>query len=93
VHLSLSTPAAAQLDLGGEELVQASGVDIAVPPYSVPTFAHWDTDGLPDLIVGQGSSSGKVRVYLNVGTPSAPLFSSFFYAQSGGSDLVVTGSG
>ena len=88
-------PASAQLDLGPQELVQAGGSEIVVPGYSVPSFAHWDGDLLPDLIVGEGSGSfpdGKVRIYLNIGTPEKPLFGEFFYAQSLGSDLIVPGS-
>jgi len=88
-------PASAQLDLGAEELVQANSSNIDVPGYSVPSFVFWDGDGLKDLIVGEGSGSytAKVRVYLNVGSASEPEFTSYFYAQSNSSDLVVAGSG
>ena len=91
----MSHPVRGQLNLGPEELVQAGGTNIAVPGYSVPSFAHWDDDGLKDLVVGEGSGSytGKVRVYLNTGTASAPEFSTHFYAQSDGFDLTVPGSG
>ncbi|HEX41321.1 MAG TPA: VCBS repeat-containing protein [Phycisphaerales bacterium] len=84
------------LRLGPQELVQAGGAAITVPGYSVPTVADWNSDGLPDLIVGQGgavSPGAKVRVYLNVGTRAAPAFEGFFYVQSDGAELVVTGSG
>ncbi|MBN2560782.1 MAG: VCBS repeat-containing protein [Phycisphaerae bacterium] len=86
---------ASSLDPGPEELVQADAMDIVVPGYSVPSFVHWDEDGLKDLVVGEGSGAAtpKVRVYLNVGTDSAPAFSTFFYAQSDGSDLTVPGEG
>jgi hypothetical protein len=88
--------AAADLTLGPEERVHAGGTDLVVPGYSVPSFVSWDGDGLPDLVVGEGggtSAQGKVRVYLNVGTPGEPAFASFAYAQSLGSDLVVPGGG
>ncbi len=91
--LGLASPVAGQLDLGPEELVQAGGVDIDVPGYSIPSFAHWNEDGLPDLIVGEGTTTGRVRVYLNVGTLPDPQFNAWFYAQSNGSDLTVPGSG
>jgi len=84
------------LHLGPEEFVQAGGVDIDVPGYSVPSFTYWNSDDLPDLVVGQGSGSnppGKVRVYLNDGNDTEPNFSDFFYARSGGSDLTCTASG
>ena len=83
------------LRLGPEELVQAGGADIGVLGYSVPSLADWDNDGLNDLIVGEGSSSytGKVRVYINTGAASEPLFNTYFYAQANGGDLTCPGSG
>jgi len=104
ITLALFLPAAAneafagglRLRLGPEELVQATGGDIAVLGYSVPSFVDWDNDGDNDLVIGEGSSSypnAKVRVYLNAGTASNPQFSGFTYAQSNGSDLTCPGSG
>jgi len=83
------------LNLGHEEFVQANGVDIQVPGYSVPSFVDWNNDKLNDLIIGEGGGFGdaKVRVYLNVGTESNPQFSDYFYAQSNGSDLTCPASG
>jgi hypothetical protein len=92
----ISSPSSADLTLGPEELVQANSTVISVPGYSVPSFVDWNGDGLKDLIVGEGpgtSSQGKVRVYLNVGSASAPTFGSYFFAQAGGVDLVVPGAG
>ena len=88
-------PAAGQLDFGPEQIVQASGGDILVTGYSVPSYAHWDDDGIPDLIVGEGSGGAtpKVRVYLNTGTAQSPLFAGSFYAQAAGADLTTPGSG
>jgi hypothetical protein len=94
--LLLSTPGRAELFLGPEELVEAGGAVIEVPGYSVPSFTHWDDDGLKDLIVGEGggvATDGKVRVYLNTGTASDPNFGDYFYAQSEGADLVRPGEG
>jgi hypothetical protein len=94
--LSISSPGSAALLLGPGQAVQAGGADISVPGYSVPSWVDWDSDGLKDLLVGQGggvSPQGKVRIYLNVGTEFQPVFSGYLYAQSGGSDLVVTASG
>ncbi len=94
--LLASSPASAVLVLGAEEIVQADGIDIAVPGYSVPSFADWNGDDLDDLVVGEGGggySEGKVRVYVNVGGSTLPVFDDFFYAQSEGVDLVVPASG
>lgn len=84
------------LNLGPQELVQANGVDIEVPGYSVPSFVDFNSDSLKDLIIGEGGGgypSGKVRVYLNAGTQSEPQFSDFFHVQSSGGDLVVPAEG
>lgn len=83
------------LNLGPQELVQANGVDIQVPGYSVPSFADWNNDNLNDLVIGEGGGYGdaKVRVYLNVGTELHPQFADFFYAQTYGWDLTVPASG
>jgi len=92
----ISIPAAAQLFLGPEELVRANDIDIQVPGYSVPSFVFWDGDNLRDLVIGEGGggvSEGKVRVYLNIGSSSIPQFSTYFYAQSDGADLVSLGGG
>ncbi len=93
--VGLASPAAAQLDLGSEQFVQSGGVDIDVPGYSTPSMADWNSDGLPDLVVGEGSGTltPRVRVYLNTGSLGSPAFSSFSYAQSLGSDLTEPGSG
>ena len=86
---------ASLLNLGPEEGVQANGVNIQVPGYSVPCLADWNNDGLADLVIGEGggSTAGKVRIYLNVGTSADPQFSGYFYAQSNGTDLAVPASG
>lgn len=94
----LSVPGLAQeavIDLGVEEVIQAGGVDIVVPGYSVPSFEDWNNDGLGDLIVGEGGgfSPGKVRIYLNVGTAVDPCFVDYLYAQSEGSDLTCPAQG
>jgi hypothetical protein len=83
------------INLGPEELVQADGNDIVVPGYSGPSFEDWNGDHLKDLIVGEGGGgfTGKVRVYLNVGTESDPCFVNFFYVQSNGQDLSCTPQG
>lgn len=85
----------ANTDFGIEELVQAGNVDLLVPGYSVPSYVDWNSDGLRDLVVGEGSglATARVRIYLNCGCDMIPQFSNFFYAQSNGSDLTASGSG
>jgi len=94
--MAAASVSAAGLVLGPEQAVQAGGVDISVPGYSVPSFVDWDDDGLKDLVVGEGSGLtgfGYVRVYLNSGTPGSPVFTGYFYAQSNSSALQSPGGG
>ena len=87
---------ASLLNLGPEQIVQAGGTEITVPGYSVPSYVDWNNDGLKDLVVGDGPGAdalGRVRVYLNAGTASSPVFSGFFYAQSSSGDLTVPAAG
>ncbi|MGE5296210.1 MAG: FG-GAP-like repeat-containing protein, partial [Solirubrobacterales bacterium] len=83
------------VQLGTEQRLQVSGVDIQVTAYSVPTLADWNSDGKTDLIVGEKADdlSGKVRVYLNSGTNASPVYGTFFYVQASGADLVVSATG
>jgi len=83
------------LNLGPEELVQANGMPIQVPGYSVPSFVDWNNDGINDLVIGEGGggANGKVRIYTNFGTDSNPQFQTYFYALTGGGDLTCTPEG
>jgi WD40 repeat protein len=83
------------INLGPEEILQAKGQEIVVPGYSVPSFEDWNNDKLADLIVGEGGggATGKIRVYLNVGTAADPCFTDYFYAQSYGKDIVCSAEG
>ncbi len=91
----LAPGASAQFHIGPETIVQAAGVDLLVNDYSVPSLSHWNNDGLPDLIVGEGSGleRGRVRIYLNEGTPGDPQFSNYLLAQSNGGLLNLQGGG
>ncbi len=93
---SAPLPCRAELLFDSEALIQASGSNIIVTGYSVPSLVHWDADTLRDLVVGEGggvSVQGRVRVYLNSGTATTPQFTGYFYAQSLGVDLVVSAGG
>ena len=93
--LSPSTAPGAVLNLGPEQIVLAGGGDLSVPGYSSPCFTDFNNDGLKDILVGEGGSGfdGKIRVYLNNGSTTAPHFSDFGYARSAGIDLVVPAGG
>ena len=84
------------IEFGPLELISAGGSLIDVPGYSVPSYVDWNSDGLNDLVVGEGGggySSGKVGVYLNNGTANTPQFSTSFFAEADGLALTVPASG
>jgi hypothetical protein len=51
-----------------------------------PFVTDWNNDGKKDLIVGQ-PHHGKIRLYLNYGTDSDPMFKDFIYLSAGGSEI------
>ena len=86
------------LDFGAGQNIQASGVDILVGRFAMPIFDDWNSDGLNDLIVGEGVfespfSYGQIRVYLNQGVAGAPVFGSSFYAQTTAGPVRVPSEG
>ncbi|MHC4777438.1 MAG: hypothetical protein ACYTFG_02545 [Planctomycetota bacterium] len=67
--------------------VEAGGAPISAEiGHLVPVVADWNGDGKKDLIVGQ-FKSGKIRLYTNVGTDSAPKFDDFEYMKAGGEEI------
>ncbi len=54
---------------------------------SAPVVVDWNNDGLLDLLVGNETTTQGIRLYLNSGTPSAPVLTTWTYIQSGGSNI------
>jgi hypothetical protein len=67
--------------------LKASGqvIDVDIG-HLVPCVTDWNADGKKDLIVGQ-FSGGKIRLYLNQGTDSEPVFKEFTYLRAGGAEI------
>ena len=53
---------------------------------SAPVCVDWNEDGNLDMLVG--NETGNVRLYLNDGGDSDPVFSTFTNLQSGGSNIL-----
>jgi len=73
--------------------IEAGGVPIEADIGHAAPFV-WDVnkDGRKDLLVGQfgtGETSGRCRVYLNVGTDAAPVFEDYTFLQAGGEDAAI----
>jgi hypothetical protein len=70
----------------------ASKVDIDVGDRATPSVVDWNNDGKKDLVVG--ALDGKIYIFINKGTDTAPDFLDKVSAQLAGpplSDLVVPG--
>jgi hypothetical protein len=89
--LATCIAAAAVPDFEPEYQLECNGSIIDVGYYAAPCVVDWDLDGVMDLILGQ-FTSGYIRFYKNVGTNSAPVFTSFSYLQADGSNITM-GSG
>jgi hypothetical protein len=65
------------LATAGGKVIQ---VDIG---HAAPILADFDRDGRKDLLVGQ-FGQGRMRIYKNVGSNSAPKFNGFEWFKAGG---------
>lgn len=58
---------------------------------SNPDINDWNEDGKKDLIIGEQSyvspNTGNIRVYLNIGTNSAPVFNNYTVMTAGASQI------
>ena len=62
--------------------INCAGVMINVGTNSAPVVVDWNEDGELDMLLGN-ESPGNVRLYINDGSDSAPVFSSYSLVQSG----------
>ncbi len=66
--------------------ITCAGVTIDVGSNSAPVMVDWDEDGELDMLLGN-ESPGNIRLYLNDGGDSVPVFSSYSLIQSGSSAI------
>jgi len=72
--------------------ILAGGTDLNPGSQAIPCVADWNGDGLPDLILGY-QPAFKIAVFLNSGTASEPVFSTFTNIQAGGADIYMPAGG
>ena len=67
------------------DTLKAIGVNINVGFNANPDVVDWNQDGKKDLIIG--TESMNIRLYLNQGTNSNPVFTTYTNIASGGSPI------
>jgi len=60
-------------------------IDVRVG-HLVPCSVDWNNDGKKDLVIGQ-FSEGSIRLYLNTGTDTEPVFKDFALLEAGGKPI------
>jgi len=72
-------------DLRPPTHVQAGGqpLDVQREGHSAPFVGDFDGDGVQDLLVGQ-YDEGRLRIYRNSGSNSAPILGGFEWLKAGG---------
>ncbi len=68
--------------------IEATGGRIDVGYYGAPCIVDWNGDGLKDLVLGQ-FASGKIRFYANSDSNDSPVFTSYSFIQSNGTDITL----
>jgi hypothetical protein len=81
---SLAEEAQRAADLKAPVRIEAAGAPIDTEVgHAAPEFTDLDGDGLRDLLVGQ-FGGGKLRIYRNIGSNSAPAFGEHEWFTAGG---------
>ena len=93
--LVLAAASAAQpVVFGSVSYISAENGTIDIGNYSDNWVGDWNGDGAKDLIVGACSYNtpdyGRMRVYENQGTNESPVFTTFYYMQADGADIVCS---
>jgi hypothetical protein len=72
-------------DLAPPVHIQAGGkpIDIHLVGHAAPFYGDVDGDGVNDLLVGQ-FDEGRLRIYRNQGTNTAPRFADYAWLEAGG---------
>ena len=75
------------LDAPSKLMVDGEPINVDVG-HAAPYVIDWNNDGKMDLLVGQ-FGGGKLRIFLNEGTTTAPMFKTYAYFKADGEDATV----
>ena len=89
LYLNVATDESPAFDQGTDLYYLLDGVPtpIGVGARAVPAVVDWNSDGKKDLLVG--ALGGRIHIFINEGTDSAPVFNGENFAQEDGADLYV----
>jgi hypothetical protein len=89
IFLNTGTDSEPVFDAGTALQVGPSGskTDIDIDTRATPTVVDWDNDGAKDLVAG--AYDGKIHIFLNEGSDTAPDFVGETFALEDGEELVV----
>ena len=76
VHLYFNKGTGNMPELGSGSNIEAGGVPINVGGRAAPAVDDWNGDGKKDLLVG--NFDGNIKIFLNEGTDTAPVFNSSY---------------
>ena len=90
LYININTDADPEFDGGTILLVGPAGskVDIDVGDRATPSVVDWNNDGTKDLAIG--AYDGRIHLFINAGSDTAPDFPSETFALDGGAELVVS---
>jgi len=80
-----AAPLGPKLKQGVKITAAGEPIDVEIG-HLVPCVCDWNGDGKKDLLVGQ-FTSGAIRLYLNQGTDTEPVFGEFSFLQAGGKQI------
>lgn len=85
LFLNVATDDAPSFD--GGRFIAVGTTDLDVGYRATPFVVDWNADGRKDLCVG--AMDGKIRLYVNSGTDTAPIFDGETFVQASGSDIAI----
>lgn len=87
VQIYLNTNTNTDPVLSRGRYIRTGESELDVGERAAPDVDDWNNDGKKDLLVG--NMEGTIRIYINKGTDSEPLFDSFYLLQSGRRDFDI----